>query len=228
MGISYNLMMRTVRRLLEIPRRGFPAIRPNRTAFDKQWGTETEKIVWLTNPGSKNFIHGVRYEACSPAACRWAIENAHVDLSQFYFVDIGCGKGRPLLIASKYPFQRLIGVEYSARLCSQARANLAAAYVPSQSFEIFCSDAADFEFTAHDTFAYLHNPFDRKILAQVLNRLRDVAQTHRLIVAYEGPEREHLASCPWLCQLGAGPNVSVFGGALGAQLPPGIVDRIAS
>lgn len=203
-------------------------MRPNRTAFDEQWGTETEKIVWLTNPASKNFIHGVRYEACSPSACRWAIENAHVDLSQCYFVDVGCGKGRPLLIASKYPFQRLIGIEYSARLCRQARANLAAACIPSESFEIFCSDAADFEFTAHDTFAYLHNPFDREILGQVLNRLHDLTQTHRLIVAYEGPQREHLVLCPWLSQVGTGPDMFLFAGALGAQLPSGMVDPIAS
>lgn len=211
MGASYNLFMRAVRRLLEIPHRGFPTLHPNRCGFDEQWGTETEKIVWLTNPGSKNFVHGVRYEACSPAACRWAIENAPVDLSRFYFVDVGCGKGRPLLIAAQYPFERLLGVEYSSKLCEQARANLTAAGVSSARFEIFCVDAVNFELTPHNTFAYLHNPFDNEILSQVLERLRELAEANQLIVAYEGPRREQMADCCWLHQLGAGPSVSLFG-----------------
>lgn len=226
MGVTYNLLMRVLRRLWEIPRRGVPTMRPNRSNFDEQWGTETEKIVWITNPESKNFVHGVRYEACSPTACRWAIENARVDLSRFYFIDVGCGKGRPLLIASKYPFQRLIGIEYSARLCDQARANLRAACVPAASYEIHCIDAADFQFTPHDTFAYLHNPFDHEVLARVLEPLRDLAQAHRLVVAYEGPRREQLVFCPWLYPLGTGPNVSLFG-SRNVQLAAGITEQMA-
>jgi len=210
MRASYNLLMRALRRLLEIPRRGFPTLRPNRTSFDEQWGTETEEIVWLTNPGSKNFVHGVRYEACSPTACRWAIENAPVDLSTFYFVDVGCGKGRPLLIASQYPFKRLVGIEYSAKLCDQAHANLAAAGVSRSRFEICCQDAADCKFAMHNTFAYLHNPFDHEILRAVLKRMSQLAETNQVVVAYEGPRREQFSHCSWLRQRGNGPNVALF------------------
>jgi SAM-dependent methyltransferase len=227
MRASYNLLLRALRRLSEIPRRGFPTLRPNRTSFDEQWGTETEKIVWLTNPGSKNFVHGVRYEACSPTACGWAIENAPVDLSRFYFVDVGCGKGRPLLIASQYPFKHLVGIEYSAKLCDQAHANLTAAGVSPARFRIFCIDAVDFEFTPQDTFAYLHNPFDHEILSQVLRRLRKLAETNRLVVAYEGPRREQLAHCPWLHLLANGPSVSLFG-SRNVQLATGTADPLAS
>jgi SAM-dependent methyltransferase len=210
MRASYNLLLRALRRLLEIPRRGFPTLRPNRTGFDEQWGTETEKIVWLTNPGSENFVHGVRYEACSPAACRWAIENAPVDLARFYFVDVGCGKGRPLLIASQYPFKRLVGVDYSTGLCHQAQANLTVAGVSRSRFEICCRDAADFEFKMHNTFAYLHNPFDHQILRPVLKRMSQLAETNQVVVAYEGPRCEQFSLCSWLRQCGKAPNVALF------------------
>ena len=39
------------------------------------------------------------------------------------FVDLGCGKGRPLLVASEFPFQRVVGVEIAPRLAEIARQN---------------------------------------------------------------------------------------------------------
>ena len=42
------------------------------------------------------------------------------------FLDLGAGKGRMLLAASRYPFRRVIGVELSDRLAAIARSNVAA------------------------------------------------------------------------------------------------------
>lgn len=217
----YHLIKRIVGRLLEIPQRGLPRLSHNRSRFDEEWGTETEKLVWLTNPSSKNFVHGVRYEACSPGACRWAIETSQIDFPQFNFVDVGSGKGRPLLIASRYPFANLIGLEYSAQLCREARTNLEAAAVPAERFTIHCVDAAEFDFADHDTFVYFHNPFGPEVLRQVMDKLQHVAQTHRLIIAYEGPRREQLAAYPWLRQHVPGPNVSLYTAIGEMALSPG-------
>jgi ectoine hydroxylase-related dioxygenase (phytanoyl-CoA dioxygenase family)/SAM-dependent methyltransferase len=46
-------------------------------------------------------------------------------LSRMTFVDIGCGKARPLVLASEFPFQRLVGIEPSPSLAAVARANAA-------------------------------------------------------------------------------------------------------
>ena len=32
---------------------------------------------------------------------------------EFTFIDVGCGKGRALLLASEFPFRRIVGVELS-------------------------------------------------------------------------------------------------------------------
>src|SRR6267143_2098992 len=101
MGICNNLLARAVRRALETPRRGLPKFQTNTNSFDRDWGTKTSGIVWLTNPHSKNFIYGIRYEPCNAEACKWAIDNVGIDTSRLYFIDVGCGKGRPLLIASR-------------------------------------------------------------------------------------------------------------------------------
>jgi hypothetical protein len=206
----YNIVVRTLRRLAEIPSRGLPSLRANPSSFDAEWGTETAKVVWVTNPRSKNFVHGVRYEACSPAACRWAIERAHIDFQQYYFIDMGCGKGRPLLIASRYPFARLIGVEYSKPLCRQACSNLDTLAVEPERFEIVCADASEYRFPQRNLFVYLHNPFDETILSSVLSHLRQVAECHSIIVAYEGPRSEQMETYRWLEKIASGPNLSLF------------------
>src|ERR1700691_4568599 len=50
-------------------------------------------------------------------------EHNHIDLSEFVFVDLGSGKGRTLLMASDYPFQRIVGVELLPALHETAKGN---------------------------------------------------------------------------------------------------------
>jgi SAM-dependent methyltransferase len=193
-----HLGHRVVRRVLDIRRKGFPVLHPRAgdAGFDQEYGVETSKIVWLTNIFSKNYSHSVRYEACNPPDCRWAIEAAGIDYKQFWFVDVGCGKGRPLLIASSYPFQKLIGVDYSAKLCDQAVANLRKCHIADDRFEIVCADATEFTFPDQNLFAFFYNPFDPTIIRAVLQNLESLH--HRLFIAFTGQFRGELANHSWL------------------------------
>ncbi len=203
----YPVSQRIIRRISEIPQRGLPMLRLTPTTFDREYGVETTKLVWLTNPFAKNFAHGVRYEACNPEACKWAIGAAAIDTREFFFVDMGCGKGRPLIIASRYEFSQLIGVDYSRRLCRRASRNLKICAVDESRFRIVNLDAAEFEFPDHNLFVYFFNPFDREILTRVLQNLEAVACRFRVIVAFEYPNREILESCHWLRKHSEGPNI---------------------
>jgi len=46
-------------------------------------------------------------------------------LGDYTFIDLGCGKGRVLMMATGYPFQKITGVELSPQLAKIARRNLA-------------------------------------------------------------------------------------------------------
>jgi len=65
------------------------------------------------------------YFATEPWLFRQIMQALPVDFSQFTFVDLGCGKGRVLLMASDYPFQGIIGVEFMPELVSAAQKNIA-------------------------------------------------------------------------------------------------------
>ncbi len=150
----YNLSVKLIQRTLEIPWKGLPKPQSSREPFDEALGVETSGVVWLTNLRNKNFVHGIRYEPCSPLKCRWAIENSGIDPKEFSFVDIGSGKGRALIVASEYVFAKVAGVEYSSKLCKIAAANLQKLGISAQ---VVCRDAVDFNFPDTDIFVFFYN-----------------------------------------------------------------------
>lgn len=94
--------------------------------FDAAQGVETSGFV----PASECAEGTVEAAEISPyAGSQPSIVRASLallpDLSRRAFVDIGCGKARPLVLASEFPFQRLVGVELSPALAAVARANAA-------------------------------------------------------------------------------------------------------
>jgi SAM-dependent methyltransferase len=91
------------------------------------------------------------------------------------FVDFGCGKGRVVHQAAKWPFRRVVGVEISPALAEIARAALAARSHQHrcQAVEIVVADAAEFRVPDDVTIAYLFHPFRGETLNAVLRGIID-------------------------------------------------------
>jgi SAM-dependent methyltransferase len=200
----YNISARIIRRILEIPSRGFPTGQTYREPFDESLGVKTSGVVWLTNVWAKNSSHGVRYEPCSAAKCKWAIESAGINPQEFAFIDIGCGKGRPMIIASRHNFAELTGVDYSPKLCKIATTNLQKLGVNAR---IICQDATKFQFPERDVFVFFYHPFDSVVLDKVLQNLRSAL---RVVVAYEGKGRADVAKHDWLKQFASFEDIIVY------------------
>lgn len=148
-----------------------------RSAFDQAFGTDTDGIVplWKLRIESPYREQGVRYQASDPDFIRTAIENLPIQPEEFVYVDIGSGKGRTLLVASEYPFRRVIGVEFSPELNVVAAENIRK-YQGSKrkcdDVSSVCADAANWEFPADNTMFFLYNPFGEDVLRRVLVNLK--------------------------------------------------------
>jgi SAM-dependent methyltransferase len=201
---AIHLSHRVIRRVLDIPRKGLPVLHGKRLNPSSIRNMESRRLSWCgsrtssrrTSAFSKNFSHSCRYEACNPLDLQWAIKASAIDPTEFTFIDVGCGKGRPLLVASKYAFPKLIGVEYSARLCKQAIANLRKCKVPEDRFDVVCADATQYVFPEGDLFTFFYNPFDGTTLRAVLENLRP--HKGRLFIAFVEQFRGELANHDWL------------------------------
>jgi SAM-dependent methyltransferase len=149
-------------------------------------------------------VTGRPYFATEPWLFEQIMQALPIDFSSFTFVDLGAGKGRALLMASDFPFQRIVGVEFMPDLCRAAQKNIANYSSERQKcgqIEAIGMDARDFQFPAGPLVVYLFNPFSEPTFATVLeNLLRSVKQAPRPIyIAYRFTEFEGLLTASgWL------------------------------
>ena len=166
-----NKVESLVRAAVGKPPSGFPE-----DDFDEKTGLETaERVkIYKLDSVNENYVHGQGYAPVSPSALTEALRAIPEDLSKYAFVDLGCGKGRALFLASMLGIRRLIGVEISPKLVRIARAN-AAKWKSSSNIEIICADASEWAWPQENLIVFLYNPFDGVILTRALANLRKSA-----------------------------------------------------
>ena len=97
-----------------------------------------------------------------------------IDFRTFTFVDLGSGKGRTLLMASEYPFRKIVGVEIVSELDRAAQENIRAYQSPTQQcsdIQAICGDACRFELPEEPLVLYLFNPLPEAGLRELVQRL---------------------------------------------------------
>jgi SAM-dependent methyltransferase len=142
-------------------------------------------------------------------------QQSRSDFHDFVFIDLGSGKGRTLLMASDYPFRRIIGVELLPALHQAAQENLSKYRGESQkcfALESICADATEFAFPAEPTVLYLFNPFPESGLRRVIANLEEsLRQNPRAVyVLYHNPLLEHVLSAT-LSKIGGTHQYSIYG-----------------
>jgi SAM-dependent methyltransferase len=92
--------------------------------IDKQLGVETSAEVprRAQISGHKMDKYAVQYQGLQPSILRKCLNLIGVT-AEMTFIDIGCGKGRALMVAAEYPFRHIIGVELSEFILATARSN---------------------------------------------------------------------------------------------------------
>ena len=133
------------------------------------------------------------YQATDPELFNQMIASLPIALDEFTFIDIGSGKGRTLLMATRYPFRRIMGVELLPTLHEIAQENVRK-HVPDRQIELICADASSFQFPAEPLIVYLFNPLPRVSLEQLITNLeRSLASAPRPSwIIYHNPLEEDL------------------------------------
>jgi len=160
--------------------------------FDRTHGTDTSRFMWgaergvcFDSDGELAFATGT-----TPAGTvEVPLSLLDIDWHEFVFVDIGCGMGKPLMVASRFPFKKLVGLDLSAKLIDAARKNVAIftqGTDDAKRFELHVQDAATFEIPNAPTIYYLYNPFGERTLKRVVRNIEDSlrANPRKLAVIY--------------------------------------------
>lgn len=139
------------------------------------------------------------YQPTEPALFHEMLAAVRTNFVGFTFIDLGSGKGRTLLLASEYPFRRIIGLELLPELNRIAQENLRKYKSETQKcfcLESCCGDARDFVFPAEPTMLYLFNPLPVAGLAGVIANLDQSlrANPRKIVVLYHNPLHEEILS----------------------------------
>lgn len=175
-----NKSLRSVARVLLHRIRQEWLARPDE--FDQRFGVETRLTVWRKRlPRNAD---SADYQAVNPAIFARAIPF----VPRVTFIDLGCGKGRALILAREAGFRDLIGVEMSAKLAKAAIRNLRKLDIAA---EIVTCDAGAYRFPDRPIVVFLYNPFGVPTMQKVIEHLPERGESY---VIYVNPQHRPVFS----------------------------------
>jgi SAM-dependent methyltransferase len=151
-------------------------IRTKGTVFDALHGVDTfagaaEQALEIS---SDNRDKGIAYDPTPWNTLPQVLRLASLSAAGFTFVDVGCGKGKVLLSALRYPFARVAGVEYSSYLCQVAERNLAVARLLRRrcaDVQVTCADAVEYPIPEGPVIFFFYNPFIYDVMERMLRNI---------------------------------------------------------
>jgi predicted RNA methylase len=175
--------------------RGFGYESPH--PFDRAYGTKTSGFVSENElprsavAATDECYWGSAYWGSQPSFVRAAIAALPAPQS-FTFIDLGCGKGRALVVASEFGFKHIVGVELSPKLAEIGRKNariIETKFPTRTRISIQVGDASTFQFPSGNIAVYIYNPFGPEILTKVLAVLEAamVAERREVYLVYMYP-----------------------------------------
>lgn len=123
---------------------------------------------------------GLEYQSHHPSIIRAGLRSLQIRHQNYTFVDFGCGKGRVLLVASEFPFRRIIGLEFAPPLVEIARRNLKKYRTSHQQcleIEVITADATTYELPPEAHVLYFYSPFAPSTMDRVLQNIESSLQT---------------------------------------------------
>jgi SAM-dependent methyltransferase len=137
----------------------------------------------------KNFKYSVHYQSSWTSEVincfNYLYEKIH-NLKDFIFVDVGCGKGKTLIVWNQQLFikkikQQSLGIEYYKPLLSIAKKNFYKLNI--KNVKLINKNILDVKFKEKNYIFYLYNPFDKTILINFIKNIKNI----NFILIYNNP-----------------------------------------
>jgi SAM-dependent methyltransferase len=124
---------------------------------------------------SENLEEGVQFEPVNLSAFNNVISACPEDLSEWDFIDLGCGNGAAVRMAREFGFKSYTGVDFAPELIVQAQSNF-----PFANFHM--SDVVEYSMDPGKIVIFLFNPFGKEVLSAVLDSLSK--KNEEIYIAY--------------------------------------------
>lgn len=139
--------------------------------FDQRTGVETAGRV-LPEDISQNRDLVTHYAGTREKPLKELLKKMNVP-GDYHFIDLGCGKGRVLIIALEYGLKKVTGVEISSSLLEQARWNLSR-FTQSKEVEVSFAlgDFTEIELPRGEIY-YMYDPCKGEMLMNIFRKIHE-------------------------------------------------------
>jgi len=199
--LSYAAVRRCVESLPYVGKKVPPGQRTH--VFDREYGIDTSGALPQRLIVSDKTLQTQisPYFGSQPRAVRAALQSLGV-VDEYTFVDLGCGKGRVMVIASEFPFRGIVGIELSKRLAKTARsntANIGRRFPSRPRFAVIEGNAATVQLPEGNLVIFIYHSFGALLLAPLIKRLETtltLGTTHIFFVYYNPVHGDILDNSP--------------------------------
>jgi SAM-dependent methyltransferase len=164
--------------------------------YDRRFAVDTAGIHVLPEILADPRFNGYSPSPMSRAAFFRILRRLHIDYSQFLFIDFGCGKGKPLLLASELPFKAIIGIEFLPVMVRAAEENLRTYRGPQRckAVQVLCCNVLDYGLPGDPTVYYMFDPFVAVVMTEVIENIRRslVAAPRQIFIIYVIPNQRRV------------------------------------
>ncbi len=159
--------------------------------FDTRYGTDTSGLIpgeviargTTAMPVELTAYYGIAPSILSSVLDLWLQRTApQAPVEETVFLDVGAGKGRAMLLASRYPFLRVEGVELNGDLAAIAQRNIDVWSRHAKADRLapvvlHHADALTYPLPAEPTIAFLFHPFERTLMRRFLRHIENSRRT---------------------------------------------------
>lgn len=152
--------------------------------FDIKQGVDTCGFKSVSDLDIHNSLKSIscHYEPSSVKLVRSMLKSLPIDHSKFTFIDYGSGRGRVLLLASEYPYEKIIGVELAQSLHMTACKNITkwkSKAKQCNNIKSLNMNAVEFELPANPLVLYFFTPFIESAFDSVVNKILEQLKNNR-------------------------------------------------
>jgi SAM-dependent methyltransferase len=198
-SITHRGLLGTLRALPKALTRSGPALGPH--PFDQRYGTDTSGLIGGGSlaTGHSHDVYITAYAGIAPsrleaALDRWRASIGSARVEDYTFVDLGCGKGRALLLASRMPFREVIGIELNPQLAAIAQHNVERWKDLSEArsqITIQIGDATTPSLPDGPTVLFLYNSFAEPLVQRLAENLDRASTARSVEVIYQNADFAH-------------------------------------
>ena len=137
-----------------------------------------------------------RYEAVSFYMLEQLLGAFRKISAETSIVDLGCGKGRMMMVAPHFGFQNITGIDFAKEVCEQAIVNMKITEkkFPGITWNVINQNVEDYNIASTDSVFFMFNPFESSVLKNFLENLNASCDQfpRTTYFIYASPQHEQL------------------------------------